>query len=595
MNILITNISAFPYNVTEFEYEVRIDNCEVEKIKAKHTNESILKCLTYLGDVKKNGGINKIIALVSQKTLNDRDVRFDNCTAFEYFKNVAFTSFGFMPEIVEVKIETEEQKERELHLVINEICSNISGDDVVYIDAAGGKRTTTNVIQLVTNILEYKGIENPLTLYSDIQNNPKFITDTKAFEQLTDLADAFNEFMTSGKSNILQKCIRESKTSEQSLEQYDALVTSMSEFSDKIKLGKVDDLETTLVKLREGIEQCEKNKGDNIESVIVNQFLPIIKQKFFGESEERRVDYIKIVDWCLENDLLQQALTIFTEKIPISIFEKKIVCYNGDIKQVKREYREGLNNPRDASEWETYILYEKLMNSTEVLGSDKALISEFCECLINGKFSKESQLNKVLKEVRQFLEGNKANCRTVTLLEKFFNGKDLSMQNHNKRKNEIVTNKKFVGQLLGLSVDCKQSKNTMADKFSFVEALKAGKIERKGDFIFNKGCAEVMYGYLYVKSVRNTVNHASSEENLSEEQKKVLSELGYDFTTYNFATVKKNISKALKTIKSVKGGDETYMLKNELKTKIPEEVKTEIPNIGVKILGKIDLSKMPKK
>ena len=87
MNILITNISAFPYNVTEFEYEVRIDNCEVEKIKAKHTNESILKCLTHLGDVKKNGGINKIIALVSQKTLNDRDVRFDNCTAFEYFKN----------------------------------------------------------------------------------------------------------------------------------------------------------------------------------------------------------------------------------------------------------------------------------------------------------------------------------------------------------------------------------------------------------------------------------------------------------------------------------------------------------------------------
>lgn len=37
------------------------------------------------------------------------------------------------------------------------------------------------------------------------------------------------------------------------------------------------------------------------------------------------------------------------------------------------------------------------------------------------------------------------------------------------------------------------------------------------------------------------------------------------------------------------------MLKNELKTKIPEEVKTEIPNIGVKIVGKIDLSKMPKK
>lgn len=32
-----------------------------------------------------------------------------------------------------------------------------------------------------------------------------------------------------------------------------------------------------------------------------------------------------------------------------------------------------------------------------------------------------------------------------------------------------------------------------------------------------------------------------------------------------------------------------------LKTKIPEEVKTEISNIGVKIVGKIDLSRFNRK
>jgi hypothetical protein len=543
--------------------------------------------------VKKNGGINKIIALVSQKTLNDRDERFDNCTAFEYFKNVASTSFGYMPEIVEVKIETEGQKDRELHLVIDEICSNISNDDVVYIDAAGGKRTTTNVIQLVTNILEYKGIENPLTLYSDIQNNPKFITDTKAFEQLTDLADAFNEFMTSGKSNILQKCIRESKTSEQSLEQYDALVTAMCEFSDKIKLGKVDDLESTLMKLKYGIEQCAENKGDNIESVIVNQFLPIIKQKFFGESEDRRVDYIKLVEWCLENDLLQQALTIFTEKIPISIFEKKIVRCNGDINKVKQEY----NDQGNASEWESDFLYRKLMNTTEVLGRDKALMSEFCDCLKNKKKSTDKRINDILREVRGYDMNKVAKSKTEEILKEFCMEK--GFRSEESMINSIFNNQRIVGQLLGLTPETKQNKDkkadSIADKFAFVEALKNGKVKTKGDFSFSDNCADVMYGYLYVKSVRNTVNHASSEENLSEEQKKVLSELGYDFTTYNFATVKKNISKALKTIKSVKDGDETYMLKNELKTKISEEVKTEIPNIGVKIVGNIDLSKTPKK
>lgn len=590
MNILITNISAFPYNVTEFEYEVRIDNCEVEKIKAKHTNESILKCLTHLGDVKKNGGINKIIALVSQKTLNDRDERFDNCTAFEYFKNVASTSFGYMPEIVEVKIETEGQKDRELHLVIDEICSNISNDDVVYIDAAGGKRTTTNVIQLVTNILEYKGIENPLTLYSDIQNNPKFITDTKAFEQLTDLADAFNEFMTSGKSNILQKCIRESKTSEQSLEQYDALVTAMCEFSDKIKLGKVDDLETTLVKLSEGIEQCEKNKGDNIESVIVNQFLPIIKQKFFGESEDSRVDYIKLVEWCLENDLLQQALTIFTEKIPISIFEKSIIRYNGDIEKEKVNHIENvIKNPSIAHDWETAMLYSEIM-----IPGDKTLVQEFVTCLKSEKNTSDNKVNDILGVIRRFKINQAAKSKTAKFLRDLC--KERNITSETSMVSIIYSNHQIAGQLLGITREGKQDENKMSDKFYFVEDLKVGKIKKKGDFIFSKGCADVMYGYLYVKSVRNTVNHASSGDNLNEEQKKVLSELGYDFTSYNFATVKKNISKALNTIKSVSVGKKTVLIKPIEREKVVfDKVESTEPIVGVKIVGKIDLSSMPKK
>lgn len=550
MNILITNISAFPppnRNVTEFEYEVRLEDCEVETIKAKHTNESVLKCLSQLRKIKFGGGVKKIIALVSQKTLKDKDERFDNCTAFEYFKNVASASFGFMPEIVEVKIETEEQKDRELHLVIDEICSNISDDDVVYIDAAGGKRTTTNVIQLVTNILEYKGIENPLTLYSDIQNNP-FITDTKAFEQLTDLADAFNEFMTSGKSNILQKCIRESKTSEQSLEQYDALVTAMCEFSDKIKLGKVDDLESTLMKLKYGIEKCAENKGDNIESVIVNQFLPIIKQKFFGESEDRRVDYIKLVEWCLENDLLQQALTIFTEKVPISIFEKNIVCYKGDVEKEKKRHTENRNNPLVPHDWETAMLYSEIM-TTKIMDGNKALVLKFIDCLKNEKKTSDKRINDILEEVWSFDMNKTAKSKSAEILKTFCKGRGFVSER--SMINSIVNNHQIIGQLLGLTQEAKQNEDKMADKFAFVEALKNGKVKTKGDFSFSDNCADVMYGYLYVKSVRNTVNHASSEENLNEEQKKVLTELGYDFTSYDFATVKKNISKALNVIKNV--------------------------------------------
>lgn len=113
--------------------------------------------------------------------------------------------------------------------------------------------------------------------------------------------------------------------------------------------------------------------------------------------------------------------------------------------------------------------------------------------------------------------------------------------------NSICNNHQFVGQLLGLSQELKQNEDKMADKFAFVEALKKGEVERS-DFSFGERCVDVMYGYLYVKMVRNTVNHASSEENLSDEQKKILSEYGYNFSAYDFQIVKSNVQRALDAI-----------------------------------------------
>ena len=91
-----------------------LEDCEVETIKAKHTNESVLKCLSQLRKIKFGSGVKKIIALVSQKTLKDKDERFDNLTAFEYFKNVTSASFGFMPAFVEVNAKIPDNVRKEI-------------------------------------------------------------------------------------------------------------------------------------------------------------------------------------------------------------------------------------------------------------------------------------------------------------------------------------------------------------------------------------------------------------------------------------------------------------------------------------------------
>ena len=80
MNILITNISVLPVKENKDgskskgnlrKYKVNIGDYDGAEIEAIHTNESILKCVSHIKSVKETGGINKIVALVSNKVKND--------------------------------------------------------------------------------------------------------------------------------------------------------------------------------------------------------------------------------------------------------------------------------------------------------------------------------------------------------------------------------------------------------------------------------------------------------------------------------------------------------------------------------------------
>lgn len=45
--------------------------------------------------------------------------------------------------------------------------------------------------------------------------------------------------------------------------------------------------------------------------------------------------------------------------------------------------------------------------------------------------------------------------------------------------------------------------------------------------------SSMLFDYIYVKSVRNHINHASDEDNLNEEQKAVLENRGYNVREFN--------------------------------------------------------------
>lgn len=585
MNILVANISKLTGKGEFFKYSIQgLDSGDVHEVEASHTNESILKCFSSLTEVKNNGGINKIIALVSDMVLTDSvEYLGDKITAFEYYRQCADKLK--ISDIVKIPIEDEDKKQRSISLILNDICENISSDDTVYIDGAGGVRTINNVIQLLTKILKYTGIRNPYTLYADLQNRPNcFIYDTKNFDNMTDLADAFNEFMTSGKSDQLKCCINKTENSN-----VHELVNMMCEFSDKIRLGNIDDIETTVSKLSEVTTKVEmENDASCMESVIIRRFIPIIREKFIGEND--KTDYCRLVNWCLENSLVQQAVTIFTEKIPIYLFDHNILSLkNPDLFANYEE--ESKKNKMLPVHWQTNALYSYIMSETTALDPR---VKELKTCLENGRTSNDTQIKSILNDVKKVKFPIKHVNNEV---EKFCMEKGFS--NKIALVNGLINNEKKCRELLGVGTIKEKEQN----KFSAIDFILQNRRLKTTDFGFNvpvQKLADILYGYLYVKNIRNRINHASDAEMFTEEQKKKL--VGYDFSLFDLVTVKKNIFRALNSITNC--GDIIEKKSDVSEQERPSVIQPANTSSDVvkmtqlkfpKIVGKIDLSKISKK
>ena len=441
-------------------------------------------------------------------------------------------------EIVKISIETDSVDSVPVKeaVILKQICEQISKKDVVYIDSAGGARTTSSLIQLFTKILKYNGIKNPYSLYSDIQNGAQ-IYDTTSFQKMTDIADSMNEFMTTGKSDQLQKYF-----SDKSLKQaYSDLLKTMTEFSDKIRLGVVDSLDSSVENLRICIDKCQKvsvDSEDEIGTVIINEFLPTIEEKLLGDMQEG-IDYLKIVKWCIDNGLIQQAITVFNEKIPRYILNKGYIKVSDSMRNLcvenKKEY-----------DWE-YVSFWNYLAGCRLERQENPLIDEFKAVLLDGKSTKNSEINKVVKDLKKMPYPIPLNYE---LNPKYKCLSKLNCKTKNAFHNSICNDPNIIAELIGLDrekrTDEKKREDNFNSKFVGIKNIENGIIPEGFSFSIKKEkIVSILYGYSYIKALRNQINHASAEENLNEEQKNILAKYGYNFDDFSLKTVKANIENAI--------------------------------------------------
>lgn len=549
MNILISYLSLYNKK-TERSYYTN-GFCAEESIAAVQTNEPVLRLLEKNLE-EKGEKIGRVIPILSFSAENNKCNAEPDRTTYEFFCGLTAEVVGTDGVLCPVREYEDENTLKETGAVIREICGLITADDDIYIDTSGGTRTSANMLQLLAKILEYKGYRLVGSFYANINYVRPRIETTKDFTELTMLADAVNEFVHTGRSYQLSECFKGEKH-----EEIAELIKYMDEFTDRIQLCSISELDDTLTKMRRQIEKVREIQSDETKIVILENLLPVIEDKFF-KGGSGGIDYCRMIKWCLENGLIQQAVTIYIEKMPKYIFDNRILICD---EKYYREFKGKNENNPFKQNTDAVIFYDEFMDS--VAYDEKLRVKKLQKAIKEiyknkNRYTYDNDLHQymtVFKDMKK-IHTSKFRKYIEDISNSTYSGitdeerdivnycLDEKFGSFEKMINALTEKEKDAAKIMRIefkSIPTFDKKIRTAENITMTNCCHEGvTINKKTNINALRG---ILFDYIYVKSVRNQINHASDEENLNEQQKKKLEDRGYnvgEFTTRVISDIIKN-------------------------------------------------------
>ncbi len=276
-------------------------------IKAYQTNEAFAKYLLKKLSIK-NSKVDEYVCITTSEIDKEGNITIpylkqqinEFCDAEKIDK----------PEFFLVSMGEEEithQYNEVLRKIADEIrrIMEIDSDVHIYLDMAGGKRDASIFIHLLTRLFSHYNLDIH-TYYTDISG--KIVNTDSSFLHMN-ILDAVNEFTQFGNSINLKKCFKRTKN-----DTARKLLQSMETFSNAIQLNSLN-IEKTLKNLHSRLDEMETitDYDDNV--YIIKTMLPLIREKFRLDNSSPALYTLSVISWCLDNGLVQQALTIYNERV----------------------------------------------------------------------------------------------------------------------------------------------------------------------------------------------------------------------------------------------------------------------------------------
>lgn len=264
---------------------------------------------------------------------------------------------------------------------------------VLHADCTGGLRHANMMMLSVLRLMQYSGIEIGKILYANFNSKPKRVEEANLIYDTFGLVAGAEEFSNYGSVQAIKKFYNNEALESPELK---TLIQAMEQFDDAIKLCHYGYFKKAIQQLQIAIRNypalqvMEKEMPDETtQSIYYNTslaatLLPRIKKDYSELLNSEELDDLTLIDWCLNHGYLQQALTLYTERIPEVLLdsERHLLRFNP-------VFREDLN-----------VLIEK-----DSMGRSEnfLIISEF-----KPKYEKElfSNINTTTEKFRKLLRND---------------------------------------------------------------------------------------------------------------------------------------------------------------------------------------------
>lgn len=432
-NVLILNMSTLPYKrpVVTYTYVYdRVDKKPKFEFICKSQLEAGTKTVFKLLDEQRES-LDRIIILHTESCAKDADVEFKGVDGI-----IKISANDFYEKRIRAWIDGEVKDglfkfvpiEKDIFTSANNIV-NALGDfgpenTTVYIDTQGGRRNETLVMNLVLNMLKYRGIKIGAYIATDFNGDEKLpqpIQNVTLNNIMLDLVSAMKVFVETGRADELLKYYKEYKKAKNIDDDDDIpesnVIKKIKEFADYLSVCNMNVAREKLTELKIAINAYQKSEmeKDPVFKYLIND----LENEYMDVFAENHTvaDEIK---WCLKHKFLQQALTLTEAHLP-SQFIKDVInnsdeCINEVEKYYNKHYGEKKFKYSDIYKYRdgAYLVINKMLialrkkslnvhticpiNSPRYKKDNEMVTDDICMVQVNKKVYDEKEINEILKK-----------------------------------------------------------------------------------------------------------------------------------------------------------------------------------------------------